>query len=157
MKPSYTRTILYAYANIDAVKNQIDDFVERKALMSMSDFSPCIEQCEKMLEYTAQKVALIELKEFVDVDDYRLGAWKLESTFKRGRYLRQKAYIEEGYDGQMNVTIAGLPKKLGEYVNFDNFNIGFSILASDKTKEHKLTYRHVKGGVLLEDTDFTIH
>ena len=97
-----------------------------------------------------------ELKEFIDIDDYRLGAWKLESTFKRGRYLRQKAYIEEGYDGEMNVTIAGLPKKLGKYVNFDNFNIGFSILASDETKEHKLTYRHVKGGVLLEDTDFTI-
>ena len=97
-----------------------------------------------------------ELKEFIDIDDYRLGAWKLESTFKRGRYLRQKAYIEEGYDGKLNVTIAGLPKKLGKYVNFDNFNIGFSILASDQTKEHKLTYLHVKGGVLLEDTDFTI-
>ena len=97
-----------------------------------------------------------ELKKFIDIDDYRLGAWKLESTFKRGRYLRQKAYIEEGYDGKLNVTIAGLPKKLGKYVNFDNFNIGFSILASDQTKEHKLTYLHVKGGVLLEDTDFTI-
>ena len=102
------------------------------------------------------KVNEEELKKFVDIDDFILGAWKLESTFKRGRYLRQKAYIEEGYDGEMNVTIAGLPKKLGKYVNFDNFNIGFSILANDETKEHKLTYRHVKGGVLLEDTDFTI-
>ena len=97
-----------------------------------------------------------ELKEFIDIDDYRLGAWKLESTFRRGKYLRQKAYIEEDYSGELNVVVAGLPKKLGKYVNFDNFNVGFSILASDETKEHKLTYKHVKGGVLLEDTDFTI-
>ena len=97
-----------------------------------------------------------EIKEFIDIDDYRLGAWKLESTFRRGKYLRQKAYIEEDYSGELNVVVAGLPKKLGKYVNFDNFNVGFSILASDQTKEHKLTYKHVKGGVLLEDTDFTI-
>lgn len=97
-----------------------------------------------------------ELKKFIDIDDYRLGAWKLESTFRRGKYLRQKAYIEEDYSGELNVVVAGLPKKLGKYVNFENFNVGFSILASDETKEHKLTYKHVKGGVLLEDTDFTI-
>ena len=66
MTHNYTRTILYAYANIDAVKEQIDDFVESKALSSMRDFSPCVEQCEKILDYTAQKVALIELKEFTE-------------------------------------------------------------------------------------------
>jgi hypothetical protein len=31
-----------------------------------------------------------------------------------------------------------------------------SILASDSEKEHKLNFQHVKGGVLLVDTDFTI-
>lgn len=88
MKPSYTRTILYAYANIDAVKNQIDDFVERKALMSMSDFSPCIEQCEKMLEYTAQKVALIELKEFVDKVLKKLTAYEMDCL--EYKYFKRK-------------------------------------------------------------------
>ena len=97
-----------------------------------------------------------ELKTFVDIDDYKLGAWKLESKFKRGKFIRQKCYIEEDYEGKLNVTVAGLPKKLGKYVNFDNFKIGFSILASDTTKDHKLTYKHVDGGVMLVETDFTI-
>lgn len=97
-----------------------------------------------------------ELKQFVEIDDYILGYWKLESTFKRGKWIRQKCYIEEGYNGELNVTIAGLPKKLGKYVNFDNFNIGFNILATDFEKEHKLSYKHVKGGVILVDTDFSL-
>ena len=95
-----------------------------------------------------------ELKQFVDIDDYRLGAWKIESRFNRGKYLRQKCYIEE-YQDKLNVTVAGLPKKLGKYINFNNFKFGLSILASED-KEHKLTFKHVKGGVILEDTDFTI-
>ena len=97
-----------------------------------------------------------ELKSFVDIDDFILGYWKVESTFKRGKYIRQKCYIEEGYDNVMNVTVAGLPKRLGKYVNFDNFKVGFSLLASDETIDHKLTYKHVDGGVMLVETDFTI-
>ena len=96
-----------------------------------------------------------ELQKFVDIDDFRLGAWKIESRFTRGKYLRQKCYIEE-YDNKLNVTVAGLPKKLGKYVNFNNFNKGMEILASEEDKEHKLSFKHVKGGVLLVDTDFTI-
>lgn len=101
-----------------------------------------------------------ELSSFVDIDDYKLGAWKLESKFKRGKYLRQKCYIELGYDDRLNVTVAGLPKKLAPLVNFDNFNIGFTTenINDEKIKQtgKKLTFKHVKGGVLLVDTDFTI-
>ena len=88
-----------------------------------------------------------ELKSFLDIDDYKLGAWKIESRFKRGKYLRQKCYIEE-FD-EINVTIAGLPKDIGKIINFDNFNIGFSI-------NGKLVPKHVKGGQILENTTFTI-
>ena len=97
-----------------------------------------------------------ELKTFVDIDDYILGAWKLESSFKRGKFLRQKCYIEEDYSGEINVTVAGLPKRLGKYVTFENFKVGFSLLADDNTIDHKLTYKHVDGGVMLVETDFTI-
>lgn len=101
-----------------------------------------------------------ELSSFVDIDDYKLGAWKLESKFKRGKYLRQKCYIELGYDDRLNVTVAGLPKKLAPLVNFNNFNIGFTTenINDEKIKKtgKKLTFKHVKGGVLLVDTDFTI-
>ncbi len=101
-----------------------------------------------------------ELSSFVDVDDYKLGAWKLESSFKKGKYIRQKCYIELGYDDKLNVTVAGLPKKLAPLVTFDNFKVGFTTedFTDEETKEtgKKLTFKHVKGGVLLVDTDFTI-
>ena len=97
-----------------------------------------------------------ELKKFVDVDDYELGKWKIESdNIVRGKFIRQKCYIEEDEEG-IHATIAGLPKQLGKYINFDNFKEGFSIKADDLEKEHKLGYKKVKGGVLLVDTDFTI-
>lgn len=96
------------------------------------------------------------LKSFVDIDDYKLGAWKIESKFVKGKYIRQKCYIELGYDDKLNVTVAGLPKKLGKYVTFENFNKRMQILANDTEKEHKLTFKHVKGGVILADTDFSI-
>ncbi len=62
----YTKTALYAYPNLQAIMEQIDDIVERKALTSMSNFSPCEEQCEKILDLTNQKDTLIELKIFID-------------------------------------------------------------------------------------------
>lgn len=96
-----------------------------------------------------------ELKKFVEVDDYKLGAWKIESHAKRGKFLRQKCYIEEDEDG-IHATVAGLPKQLGKYITFENFKEGFSITAEDAEKEHKLGYKKVKGGVLLVNTDFTI-
>ena len=96
-----------------------------------------------------------ELKQFVDVDDFRLGSWKIESHAFRGKFIRQKCYIEEDEKG-IHATIAGLPKQLGKYITFENFKEGFSIKADDLEKEHKLGYKKVKGGVLLVNTDFTI-
>lgn len=96
-----------------------------------------------------------ELKDLIEIDDYKLGAWKHESSFIRGKYIRQKCYIELDKDEKLNVTVAGLPKHLGNIVNFDNFNVGFTTEDIDIEKK-KLTYKHVKGGVLLVNTDFTI-
>lgn len=101
-----------------------------------------------------------ELGKLIEIDDFKLGAWKPESVFVRGKYLRQKCYMEQWPDGSVNVTVAGLPKKLSHLVNFDNFKIGFT--TTDFTDEEigekgrKFTYLHVKGGVILADTEFTI-
>ena len=89
------------------------------------------------------------LKQFVDIDDYRLGAWKLESTFKKGRYLRAKSYIELGEDDTLNCTVAGLPKNLSHMVDFENFNVGSKYYG-------KNIPIHVKGGVVLVPDYFTI-
>ena len=100
------------------------------------------------------------LSYIIDIDDFRLGAWKHESSFVKAKFIRQKCYIEQDYDGSINVTIAGFPKKLAHLVNFENFNIGFTTegMSDDLIGEagRKLRYKHVKGGVILVDTDFTL-
>lgn len=65
-----------------------------------------------------------------------------------GKFVRQKCYLEEIED-DLKITCAGLPKNCYDYVNFDNFKEGFSCGG-------KLTFKHVKGGVILVETDFTI-
>lgn len=104
-----------------------------------------------------RKLPAEELSKFVDIDDFELGKWKIESdNIKIAKFIRQKCYLEIDENNNKNVTVAGLPKHLAEYVTIDNFKEGFSILKSDEEKRHKLTYKHVKGGVLLVDTDFSI-
>lgn len=114
-----------------------------------------------------------DLSRFIEIDDFKLGAWKPESEFDRGAFIRQKCYIEE-YNGELNVTIAGFPKYLAPIMKFEDFKIGFTTagLSLNDLKEkarkngasedilkrihHKLRYKYVKGGVILKDTDFTI-
>ena len=97
------------------------------------------------------------LPEWLDVDRNRLGAWKFESKFKRGRFLRQKCYIEESTEDventdpeyKLKITVAGMPSECYDQVNFRNFKIGATY------KGKKLPQR-VKGGVVLRSIDFTI-
>ena len=116
---------------------------------------------------------LDELKDIIKIDDYKLGYWAKEAEFTRAIYIRQKCYIEE-INGKLHVTISGLPKYLAPLITFENFKRGFTTegltlkemldLASKNgaTEEElkklhpKLTYKYVKGGVILADTDFTI-
>lgn len=116
---------------------------------------------------------LEELKDVIKVDDFQIGCWKKEGSFARAVFIRQKCYIEE-IDGKVEVTVAGMPKYLAPLINFDNFKRGFTtegMSIDDMVKEakkngaseeeiekihHKLTYKYVKGGVILADTDFTI-
>ena len=66
MNTCYAKAVLYAYKNLTNVMDQIDELVEKKALASLSDLSPCLSQCEKILSYTNQKDVLITLKIVVD-------------------------------------------------------------------------------------------
>lgn len=116
---------------------------------------------------------LEELKDVIEIDDYELGKWALEERIDRFLGLRQKCYITES-DGKVHVTVAGLPHYLAPLITFDNFKKGFTTAgltlkqmqemarengASEeeiKKLHHKLRYTYVNGGVILEDTDFTI-
>ena len=89
-----------------------------------------------------------DIPEFLDVDCNELGYWDNEANPDRGLFLRPKTYLEE-INGKLNVKCAGMPDNVKEKVTFENFHIG--------SKFHgKLQPKHVPGGVVLEETDFTI-
>lgn len=95
-----------------------------------------------------------ELKQFCDIDDVKLGAWKHESHFRKAKFIRQKTYLEDIYNDktnewEINITCAGLPKNCYDQVTWDNFKEGLKV-------NGKLTFTHVKGGVILKETEFTI-
>lgn len=52
-------------------------------------------------------------------------------------------------DDEVKITCAGMPKECYKYVEWDKFKEGF-------TCGGKLMFKHVKGGVKLIETDFTI-
>jgi hypothetical protein len=113
------------------------------------------------------------LPEGLDIHPTRLGAWKHEGTFERGKFLRQKTYMEceelnqKDYNDMPecdkrkyvyywngkriinHITCAGMPESCHEYVTWDNFKTG--------ARYHgKLQTTHVVGGIVLKPIDFTI-
>lgn len=92
-----------------------------------------------------------DIPKFLDVDDVKLGYWAHESTFKKGRFLRAKCYIEDEGE-KLKITCAGMPERCynyGEGVTWENFQYGTAFGG-------KLAFTHVDGGVVLTDTTFEI-
>ena len=89
-----------------------------------------------------------EIPKELNIDKYRLGFWKHESTFEKAKFIRAKTYIEK-IDGELKITCAGMPKKCYNQVTFDNFGVGAEYTG-------KLIPKHVEGGIVLNDTTFVI-
>jgi hypothetical protein len=117
------------------------------------------EDLEKMTTADLRKFG-VDIPDDFDVDPYALGAWKVEECFRRARYIRQKSYIHdyntadtwggEGYDPTaLKITCAGMPEQCYQFVTWDNFHEG-------QRYAGKLQPKHVKGGIVLMDIDFTI-
>jgi hypothetical protein len=103
-----------------------------------------------------------KLPEGLEIDPYKLGAWKYESKFyspdgKGAKFLRQKCYIEnltedideENPEYHLKITVTGMPEECYSQVTFDNFEIG----ADYYGKKMPTT---VPGGTVLIDGTFTI-
>lgn len=112
-----------------------------------------------------------DIPENLLISDTELGKWKIESTFKRGKYLRQKSYIEDvvtpvdeiekfkkenpeclhlvSKDSIINIVCAGMPKGCYKNVTWENFDYG-------SVFDGKLGVKHTDGGIVLVDTTFTI-
>lgn len=114
----------------------------------------------------------------LEVHPTKLGAWKHEGTFVDSKYIRAKTYMETMKESKektdlctyckllnktfevwreetciiyydTKVTCAGMPDNVKEDVTYDNFRSG-------STFEGKLMPRRYRGGIILEDTTFTI-
>ena len=89
-----------------------------------------------------------DLEKLLDIDNVRLGAWKVESHFTRARFLRAKCYIEE-IEGELHVTCAGMPEQCHQFVTWENFQYGAQY-------DGKLAKKNVRGGTILEETTYQI-
>lgn len=111
----------------------------------------------------------------LDIHPTKLGAWDHEASAVKGKFLRQKCYMEKhiisekAYRKAMEdedtikslytqegdqffftkITVAGMPEGCYQHVTFDNFKIGASYPG-------KLAHRTAMGGVVLEEIDFSI-
>lgn len=101
----------------------------------------------------------------LDVHPSRLGAWSEEAAFNRAKYLRAKTYIEHithlgiaDENGEMymqptepfnDVKCAGMPDVVKKCVTFSNFKRGLKL-------QGKLVPKHVPGGIVLVNTEFTL-
>lgn len=97
MNVYYAKTALYAYPNIQAVADQIDELVEKRALSSMTDFTSVVNQCEKILDLTAQKDGLFALKLHIEDVLKQLDAEQLDCIEYRYFKRKPKEYFE-GFD-----------------------------------------------------------
>ena len=89
-----------------------------------------------------------EPPEGLEIHPTHLGAWKNEGCFEDSKFLRAKTYMET-VDGKTKVTCAGMPDNVKEKVTYDNFCPG-------STFDGKLMPRRYPGGIILEETTFTI-
>lgn len=117
------------------------------------------EELEKMTTADLMKYGVDLPPDFV-IDPVALGAWKVEERSERSRYIRQKSYIHdynkpdtwntENYDPtNLKITCAGMPEQCYQFVTWENFHEGSSYSG-------KLQPKHVKGGIVLKEIDFTI-
>jgi hypothetical protein len=110
-----------------------------------------------------------EVPEGVEVHPTNLGAWKLEATFTRAKFLRCKTYVEDvivsGDETKLEFTCAGMSEGLKSVMTFDDFAPGFTTdtrLGEVKPQYldqrlWKLVPKNVVGGVVLVPRPFTIH
>ena len=89
-----------------------------------------------------------DVEKILEISDTELGKWKIEGFAEKGKFIRQKCYIEV-IKGELNITCAGMPASCYENVTWDNFKIGSSFPG-------KLAPKTVNGGTVLLPIDFTI-
>lgn len=98
----------------------------------------------------------------IDIDNKRLGAFKLEETFDRAKFIRQKTYMES-VNGKLDIKCAGMPQRIKDGItildsegNVIKQEVNFDTFYEGAVFEGKLLPKVVPGGVILKDTTFKI-
>lgn len=84
----------------------------------------------------------------IKIDPLKLGYWKLEGQFTWAKFLGAKCYVEE-IDGDLKVTVAGMPRNMHKMVTKENFDIGLKL-------NGKKMPTVVNGGVVLVDYTYDL-
>ena len=96
----------------------------------------------------------------INIDENKLGYYKLEYKFTKARYIKGKTYMEQEENGTLHKTIAGCPDRTKEILDFSNFNTMFTLTEQNGleyyNKYGKLVPKRAKGGVILKPTEFSI-
>lgn len=86
----------------------------------------------------------------LDVDSYKLGYWKLEGQFEKGKYIRPKTYIHAYKSHKVQeIKCAGMPDNIKAICTWDKFKDGQEF-------EGKIMQKRVPGGVVLVPTTYKI-
>ena len=93
----------------------------------------------------------IDPEDILETDKYELGKYCKEDQYKRGRYLRAKAYYHDDWEGseKLEVKCGGMPQQVKDTVTWDNFRIG-------NIFDGKLIGKVVPGGYMLSECKYKI-
>lgn len=97
-----------------------------------------------------------EASKVIEIHPTKLGAWKVEHHFSRGKWLRPKTYILKSAEDGLSITCAGMPDNIKADILLNGEDKAFELFTYGARFEGKLVPKRVKGGVVLFKTDFTI-
>ena len=97
-----------------------------------------------------------EASKYIDIHPTKLGAWKLEHHFTKGKWLRAKTYILNSTEDGLSIACAGMPDNIKEEILAKGEQSSFEAFTYGAKFKGKLTPKRVKGGVVLCKTEFTI-
>ena len=154
----------YIYSDTDSIHTTLS-IEELKSICKIDDvklgFWANEEFCSRG-KYIRQKCYIHELEENKNLKFYKSFKKIINLKITTKKYISVKfCYFLRSFKGKikiknnmiidciLEVTVAGMPSKLHKFVTWENFKEGF-------TCGGKLTFKHVKGGVKLVETDYTI-
>ena len=86
----------------------------------------------------------------IDIDDNKLGFWKLQNKGTEIKIIKPKTYIVKLIDGTYNKVLAGINKECHHLFNFDNLFIGSKVINGNMKK------KKLKGGFKLMYEDVVL-